>query len=199
MKLLPNFVLAVPAKQALVSGRCSNITQPTWVITFYCRQPRSADFLGAVPNAEEAGLNKPPLFTVNSTSTATATAASTGTPVLVRCDVDCSLSIDGGEAIQLSSTDTKVIRLASGQHLIEASDPNHTAKWSKVLPVSGSDQIVLLIELQPLVANAAADKADAGSTGRGAWTAFYGEEWESVSLLFDAPLEGVLCVSGSGK
>ena len=87
-----------------------------------------------------------------------ATHGPAGTPVLIKCDMDCLLTIDGAQAQSLSASDTKLVSLSSGQHLIEASDKDNTTKWSKVLSASGPDQIVLIIELQALAEQAAARK-----------------------------------------
>jgi hypothetical protein len=73
------------------------------------------------------------------------------TPVLVMCDADCKLRIDGGPAGSLKEKEPKLLKLVQGDHLIEASALAGNVTWSKTLTLAGADQIIINTELRPLL------------------------------------------------
>jgi hypothetical protein len=73
------------------------------------------------------------------------------TPVLVRCDADCTLRIDGKSAGSLKANDSTTQELSFGDHIIEAMDRAGTTTWTKTLTVQGTSQIIVITELQKLL------------------------------------------------
>jgi len=71
---------------------------------------------------------------------------STGT-LLLRTDVDCTVSIDGEEVAQLKAGEAKKAEVGLGEHLVEAVSGDVNNKWEKTISVESSAQKVVTIEL----------------------------------------------------
>jgi len=81
----------------------------------------------------------------------TETQRSDKTPVLFRCDADCTLRIDGKSAGSLKPNDSVIHELSSGDHVIEAVDRTGATTWTQTLTVRGTSQILVTAELQKLL------------------------------------------------
>jgi hypothetical protein len=92
------------------------------------------------------------------------------TPVLVICDADCKLRIDGAPAGSLNEKKSKLLKLVQGDHLIEASALASNVTWRKTLTLTGADQIIVNTELQPLLLK------DLLSIYRGTWRATFSHD-----------------------
>jgi len=73
------------------------------------------------------------------------------TPVAIRCDVDCTVTIDGKSVGLLKATVSTLQELSFGDHLVEATDRTGSTSRSQKVVAEGTDQLVVIIELHKML------------------------------------------------
>jgi hypothetical protein len=128
------------------------------------------------------------------------------TPVLVECDADCAIKIDGATVGSLKQNDSKQLLLSSGDHLLEASAQGTRVTWRKPLALHGTDQILVTTELEPLLLAAKAqwllgtwarNDDDRHSNDRTCYH-YYSRSGEMKIYLRGNQIIGNLSISGTG-
>ncbi len=73
--------------------------------------------------------------------------------LLISTDADCSLSIDGGDPIQVSKDALSKVPIGPGDHILQAtSKATSDVSWKHVVTVVAGQQKAVLIELKPAIA-----------------------------------------------
>ncbi len=69
-------------------------------------------------------------------------------PVLFRCDADCELRIDTKPSGSLKAKEAHLVKLAVGEHLIEADSSDGAGTWEGILAIDRPTQRIVAIEMK---------------------------------------------------
>ncbi len=68
--------------------------------------------------------------------------------MLFRCDADCELRIDTKPSGSLKAKEAHLVKLAVGEHLIEADSSDGAGTWEGILAIDGPTQRIVAIEMK---------------------------------------------------
>lgn len=83
------------------------------------------------------------------TSPNTAPVAPTSAVLLVLCDLECAMEVDGAPVQTIVANTPSRIELSAGQHFVRAVNAGRGCQWEEVVEARVGQQLVLKVELVP--------------------------------------------------